>query len=346
MGQLKTQIPSIWYFDEAVHEAERKNIFAANWAFFGPLHDVAQAGSYKAGTVNGWAIVVTRTMSGDLRAFHNVCRHRGAKVMPDGKGRCKLMVCPYHSWGYDLDGALRNARNFGDDAGLDFSEHSLMTIAVDVWQGLIFVRIATEGPSLSDWLGDLPDHFEPFPGPDDLEFYDGFHIDGNQNWKLFCENTLEGYHLPSVHQRLNRLVDSERSTIESYNDGRLVIFHVTYVSEGTDLRGSTGIWWYLYPGFQGVGGDKAFKAERIEPMGARNVRYTDWTWVSSELPDPDRVDAFEWSKEIVHEDLGPCQTIQLNMEAGIYEGGPLSPTQETHISGFQKLVLKDLQDQV
>jgi len=162
------------------------------------------------------------------------------------------------------------------------------------------------------------------------------------NWKTYCDNTVEGYHLPFVHERLSRAVDGASVEIKAYHDNRLICFHVGYRGDGAGLRGSDGLWFYRYPGFQAVLGATGFKAERIEPVGAGALRSESWAWYGGGLGANERADAFAWAETIVNEDLGICATVQQNLEAGAYDTGWLSPAMENHTAAFQALVREDL----
>lgn len=327
-----------WYVDEAILRRERQAIFARNWALFGPEREVAEAGSWCAQRINGWPIIVLRDEKGQLRAFHNVCRHRGAELVgADGAGKCRLLVCPYHAWSYDLEGHLVRTPNFGEDAVFDKSRHGLFPIRVETWAGLVFICLDKDTPGLISWLGAIPGLCKPFPLAPDMEYHSSFSTEGACNWKAYCDNTVEGYHLPTVHKRLTAAVDRDNTSIKSFDDGRLVVFDVTYQSSGSDLRGNKGIWFYRFPGFQGVAGARSFKADRIEPLDVGRMRYTNWSWFR-EISEPERLDSMEWSRQIAEEDIGICETVQRNMAAGVYETGVLSPLQEGHIARLQQLV--------
>ncbi|MEZ5923308.1 MAG: aromatic ring-hydroxylating dioxygenase subunit alpha [Hyphomicrobiaceae bacterium] len=331
-------LPARWYVDPAILQRERTAIFARNWTLFGPEHEVMEPGSWRSQRLNGWSIVVARDTSGTLHAFHNVCRHRGAELVEgDGRGQCRLLVCPYHAWSYDLDGRLVRVPNFGEEADFDASKHGLFPVRVDTWAGLVFVCLDAEAPGLMEWLGPIPELCKPYPVASSMEYHSSFAVEGACNWKAYCDNTVEGYHLPTVHKRLTAAVDRDNTSIKSYEGGRLVVFDVTYQATGTDLRGSKGIWFYRFPGFQGVAGARTFKADRIEPLAVDRMRYTDWSWFV-ELSAAERQDSMDWSREIAAEDIGVCETVQRNLAAGIYDTGLLSPVQEGHIARLQQLV--------
>ena len=134
------------------------------------------------------------------------------------------------------------------------------------------------------------------------------------------------------------MVDSNHSSIQSYDDGALVVFHVTYKSSGKTSRGNTGIWWYRFPGFQGVCSDNGFRADRIEPIGASSTRIVDWSWNLSTMSQAEKKEGYRFARQIVGEDIGPCESIQKNMSSYGYNGGVLSPSREEHVIGFQQKV--------
>jgi choline monooxygenase len=334
-------LPASWYTDAAIAERERHAIFARNWALFGPEHEVANPGDYVAQTVNGWPIVVLRDHDGALRAFHNVCRHRAAALFGEGAGACKTKItCPYHGWSYELDGRLALAPRFGEK--LDPEAMGLLALRVEVWRGCIFVCVDPDVPDLMTWLGSVPEFCAPYPQTDSFTYHGAFTVEGHANWKTYCDNTVEGYHLPFVHKRLSQAVEGASVEIKGHDDHRLVCFHVAYRGDGAALRGSSGLWFYRYPGFQAVIGPTGFKAERIEPVGAGSLRSKSWAWYDAAMDAGATADAFAWAESIVHEDLGICEAVQRNLEAGAYQSGLLSPAMEEHTAAFQALIRQDL----
>ncbi len=334
-------LPASWYTDPAVAERERRAIFARNWALFGPAHELARPGAYVARPVNGWPVVVLRDPEGALRAFHNVCRHRAAALFADGAGVCAAKIaCPYHGWTYELDGRLSLAPRFGER--LDPAEVALLPVRVDTWRGCVFVCVDRDAPDLPAWLGSVPGLCAAYPETEDLAYHGAFAVEGRANWKTYCDNTVEGYHLPFVHERLARSVEGASVEIAGYDNHRLVCFHVTYRGTGADLRGSSGLWFHRYPGFQAVIGPTGFKAERIEPVGAGALRSLSWAWYARDMDGDEAAESFAWAESIVREDLGVCETVQRNLEAGAYTEGRLSPDMEKHTAAFQALVRRDL----
>ncbi len=333
----KTLLPVSWYIDADAYQRDRKRIFARNWSLFGPEAGLREARSWRADSVNGWPVFVIRGDDGILRGFHNVCRHRAARLLTGETGSCARIVCPYHAWTYDLTGALRKAPNFGAEGELDLAERGLFPIRVECWNELVFVCFDESAPDLTTWLGSLPALCDEFPRPADLALNGSFSAEGDCNWKAYCENTVEGYHLPLVHKRLTAAVDRSHTQIKAYDEGRLVVFHVSYAGEDSALRGNQGIWFYRFPGFQGVAGARSFKAERIEPLSPTRMKLTNWSWFA-DLSAEERADSTAWNKQITAEDMGVCESVQRNFEAGVYQSGVLSPLQEGHLARLQTLI--------
>ena len=338
---LQQTLPAAWYVDAAIHHRERAAIFARNWCLFGPEAELAGAGDYRAAVINGWPVFIIRGHDGGLRGFHNVCRHRAAQPLADGPGNCTMIRCPYHCWSYDLEGRLKATPGFGDDPDFDRSDYGLFPLRVETWNGLVFFCVEADGDDLTAWLGDIPALCATYPATAELEYHGAFTIEGEANWKTYCDNTVEGYHLSMVHPSLARAVIADEVEIVPHHGGRLVAFHVTYEATGTTLRGADGLWFYRFPGFQATLSAMSFKAERIEAAGPGRLRTENWSWFG-DIDADERAAAFDWAQEIVHQDLGICEAVQRNLAAGVYKAGVLSPAQESNTALFQNLVREAL----
>ena len=329
-----------WYLDPQIHQLERKNIFAPAWWLVGPLAALEESGSYICETISGWPIIIVRGADQQIRGFKNVCRHRGAAVLDAGYGQLKSIRCPYHGWLYDLDGSLLAAPKFGDEIERQKSELGLMEIDVHIWKNLVFCNIMNEQAiSFAEWIGEVDQLCEQFPGLETLEYEGEFTVAGNINWKLYVDNTCEGYHLNLVHPRLGRAVAGQDVRLFSVNGGKSVVFDVQYGNENatSELRSGKGLWVYHFPGLQLVLGDNLFKAERVEATGVDGLRSRNWAWFSGLAKDEKR-DALNWAKTIVEEDIAICSSVYRNMDAGIFEPGPLSPNMECHVARLQKII--------
>ena len=292
-------------------------------------------------TVCGWQVLVVRGKDGVLRGFHNHCRHRGARLLEAGSGSCRVIKCPYHGWGYDTSGALIATPGFSEEAGIDRATLGLQPLHVTEWRSMIFICVDSDPQPFSDWVGSLDAMLDDLPGIDVMEFHGRFDVHGDANWKTYCDNTVEGYHLPAVHPRLATAVRGATVDISNHDEGRLVVFDVDYGGEGAGLRGDKGLWAYRYPGFQIAISNNAFKIERVEATGVGTTRSLNWGWYRN-LDEDAIADSFAWSETVVREDLGICETVQQSMAAGVYRDGPLCPQQEGHVIALQANVRKDL----
>lgn len=213
--QASTLVPEA-YRSQVFHDLELQRVFAGGWVAVGFAEQVRSTGETIVATVAGQSIMVTRTEAGQLRGFHNVCRHRAAKLVDDDC-RLRRFRCRYHSWTYDLEGRLLGAPLFeGSDipedqqamfdhvSGLDPDEMGLLPVRVDHWGHLVFANLDGAAPPLDRWLGDLPDRLAAYR-LEEATILGRRPYTISANWKLVAENFMEYYHLPWVHPELARV---------------------------------------------------------------------------------------------------------------------------------------------
>jgi glycine betaine catabolism A len=191
-----------------VYELEREAIFKRAWLNVGRTDLLPRAGSYftKELDVAGTSLIIVRDMSGSVRAFHNICRHRGNKLVwndfprEETSGVCRQFTCKYHGWRYGLDGALNFVQQEGEFFDLDRSDHGLVPVHCDVWEGFIFVNLAKQPEqSLREFLGPMITDLDGYPW-DKLTERWYYRTEINGNWKLFLDVFQEFYHAPVLHQ--------------------------------------------------------------------------------------------------------------------------------------------------
>ena len=185
-----------------------ERIFARAWQYVGHsgrLRSRARSSPRAAGQI---PVVVTRARDGDLRAFLNVCRHRG-HVVADGEGKRETLQCPYHAWTYGLDGALRAAPRSDRGARLRVRASSACSeIRVDTWGPFVFVNPDADAAPLAEALGDVPaQRRRASLDVDALEFRFRSEFEVDANWKIACENFLECYHCAVAHPGFSAAVD-------------------------------------------------------------------------------------------------------------------------------------------
>lgn len=216
---MQTTLPSSWYQDEHIFSLEREHIFFQEWLCVGREEDFPNAGDHRVLDIQGESIILLRNTTGSLRAFYNVCRHRGARLcaaagteksnLKGGVSR-KFIVCPYHAWSYDLDGQLIRTPHLPDDCNFDSDSIQLYPVGVENWEGFVFINLspATARP-FSEHVAHISDRFKRY-GIKDLRVARTIHYRVDANWKVICENYNECYHCGTVHPELCRIVPDFR----------------------------------------------------------------------------------------------------------------------------------------
>jgi carnitine monooxygenase subunit len=164
---------------------------------------------------------VTRARDGELRAFLNVCRHRGFPVV-EGAGKRETLQCPYHAWTYNLDGSLRTAPRSDEEPHFPKDELGLRSVAVGTWGPFVFVNADRDAEPLADALGSMPAQVAELGlDVDDLVFHTRWEAEVEANWKIVCENFLECYHCQVAHPQLAELLDVSADAYALSTEGRL-----------------------------------------------------------------------------------------------------------------------------
>ena len=191
-------MPAEFYTSSAVYELERSHIFARQWFFVCREEMLADPGAFRAFDTAGGPAIVIRGLDGELRAFANVCRHRGALLL-QGEGTVRRVVCPYHAWSYNTDGSMATCPDMQGVDGFDATENGLIPLRLETWAGFVFLNFSSEGPSLAEHLGDLPQRMASH-GLDRMRCTWTKTYFPSCNWKLILENSLETYHTGILHK--------------------------------------------------------------------------------------------------------------------------------------------------
>jgi carnitine monooxygenase subunit len=207
--------PWSWYSSPEIAALERERIFRRAWQYAGRFEELIAPGSIAATQVGGLPVVLTRDRDDVLRAFADVCRHRGA-VVASGAGERGTLQCPYHAWTYGLDGRLRAAPRTRDDPSFELDGLGLVPLAVGRWGPFVFVNPDEAAGPLEDALGDLPSvAAEHGLDLDALRFHHRVEYEIRANWKIALENYLECYHCQLNHPGLVSVIDDRRLTLEA-----------------------------------------------------------------------------------------------------------------------------------
>ncbi|MBV24702.1 MAG: hypothetical protein CME12_01105 [Gemmatimonadetes bacterium] len=195
-------IPIAPYISDEQFELEREHIFGKVWLPACRVEVIPEPGDFyvKDVEVCRTSIVVTRGNDGEVRAFHNVCAHRGNKLAYDQSGNTKRLVCRFHGWAYDLEGALRLVPDEDNWFDLDKSCHGLTPVAVDVWEGFVFINLDPEpAHTLQEYLGEAAETLDGYPFAETSAQPYTFTTVFNANWKLVKDAFQEVAHVPFQH---------------------------------------------------------------------------------------------------------------------------------------------------
>jgi choline monooxygenase len=327
-------LPFAWYSDEELLRRERAKIFARSWQYGGRAERVAQPGSFLATDAGGIPILVVRGKDGELRAFINVCRHRGA-VLTEGCGTRETIQCHYHAWTYDLDGSLRAAPRSDREPGFDKADRSLLPAQAGTWGPFLFVNPDPDAPSLAEHLGELPEILARDIDIDGLVFHSRVEFGANANWKIVVENFLECYHCPTAHPSFSDAVDvhPDRYRLEP---------HATFSAQFCEARttGERGQFHLLYPntGVNVFPGPPNLSIGPIAPHGPhRTERYLDYFFAPGVDEDWLR-EFFAFDDQVGKEDTALVESVHRGMASGMLDHGRLLLASEPLLGAFQRWV--------
>ena len=197
-------IDPYFYRSHVTYQSELENIVFKSWLYAGHISQIPNKGDYFLFDIGEDSLIICRDKKGEVQTMHNICRHRGARLCEEAKGNSRAFICPYHGWGYGLDGKLKAARDMHDVDGFDVENFSLIKVRMEIFQGMIFVNCDPDAPDFSIPLSNISRQL----GAYDLENAKvaeakTYRIDAN--WKLCLENYLECYHCASSHQHYAKL---------------------------------------------------------------------------------------------------------------------------------------------
>jgi len=203
----RTGLPAWTYHSPALTELEKKELFATHWQIAGHVSDIPEPGGFLAFDFADERALVLRDSRGEVRAFHNLCRHRGARVVAEPAGRCKgALVCPFHGWVYNLDGSLRGPARPSSFGKMDRSRFGLIEMELEIWHGFLFVR-ARPGPQppVAELFARFDAELAPFRMETLVPAQGYYHGEVPVNWKSVRDVDNEGYHVAMAHPALQDL---------------------------------------------------------------------------------------------------------------------------------------------
>jgi choline monooxygenase len=346
-------LPKDAYQSEEWLSLERRRLFAGRWTLVAAVEELANPGDFTAKVIGDAPVLIVRGDDGALRAFHNLCRHRGMQLL-DGDGTCDARIeCFYHHWRYGLDGGLQvvpqRKEQFPD---LDTEEWGLLPASVDVWEGMVFAHPDPLAPPLEDALAGLALHVGSHR-PGLLQQIARVDLDAHCNWKLFVENHIDVYHLWYLHEQ--SLGDLDHTQFDhsfvgadwfSYEPIRAPdaaqerldrVTTITHLAE----RDRLGIQAHLvFPNLLVAATAEYFITYGPVPVAPDRSRIE--LRVRAE-PGADPVALVAAAKSFIVEDILACERVQAGLASPAFEVGPLALEHERPIQVFHEHLLDALE---
>ena len=357
-------LPPEAFTSNAFLELEFERLFPRNWVFVGHGHDIPEPGDVKPLELAGLPLVLVRNQEGEVRVFHNVCRHRGRKLVDAPCTNQRVLVCPYHRWAYNLDGKLQATPHFGglkihEVEGFDTEQFGLQGVRCVEWHHWILVNLDGQALPFDEYVKPMQKRIENWPfrdkgyGLDSLQHVGRIDFGAiNGNWKIVVENYIEPYHVPWVHQ--DSCAGQPLDAHYAYTDGPLIgsAVHLDEWKPGTEEESSkregldsSALYLVLFPNFAlGLYGDSVLSILAIpEAPGKTREQFDMYVWG---YVDPSEEISEGWmdlNRRINAEDIQQIEAVQQGMGSPVMQGGPvLSPHWESCVQQFEKLVLESL----
>ena len=335
-------LPSNFYVDPSLLEEEKRRIFWRSWQIVGGSEQAASPGDYFTLNLCGEPLLITRDNQKKLRGFYNVCRHR-AGPPAEGCGSRKVFRCGYHGWTYALDGRLLDAPEMDGTANFCADEFRLRPIHIAEWQGQIFVNLDPDAQPLLSALRELPEQAAKYK-LGEMRLAGRCDYPMQCNWKVYIDNYLEGYHLPSVHPSLNRELDYsayvttlfekhslQASPIRGPENEATVQRHYKQ-SEG-DMAAE---YFWIFPNWMLNCYPDNVSLNIVLPTGPETcVAIFEWYFPANRVDTADQT--MKFSDEIQAEDGHICEVVHKNLKSQSYDRGRYSAKQEKGLHHFHRL---------
>lgn len=340
-------LPATYFTDPLVHEMEKETVFSRYWVYAGHATTIEEPGDHFTRTIGDKQIIVLRDKNSEIRAFHNVCAHRGSKMVEDtpmtDPGNMNGIRCPYHLWTYELDGELRSTPQSFETAGmnpdledrdvprLSSTENGMMEVHLDSIGPLLFVSFEEDPMALEEQAGTLKDELESFP----LEEYQHarrYVSEVECNWKTFSGNYSECDHCQANHQDWIKGISLAES--ELVVDDHYWVLHYTH-DEGVEaddaLVEGEARFYYFWPNFtiQMYGNADGYGTYIIDPIDeGRFQLIADYYFEDPDLSEEER-EFIQLSRKLQEEDFELVERQYEGMKTGALLQGQLGPNEHT-----------------
>jgi glycine betaine catabolism A len=362
-GPIRTTLPGAAYHSDETYAVDRERVFFRNWLYVGRAERLPNPGSWLRADIAGESLLLVRGHDRQIRGFYNVCRHRGSQLCDDEQGEVRSHLrCPYHAWGYSLDGRLAITPLIEPDE-IDRENTSLWPVRAEVWEGFIFVNLSREEPqSLIESLRTEQDDVLGLArvGLGELRIGHVSKVEVKANWKILLENYNECLHCPTVHPELVAVVPAYRkgSIFEpgredggvTLADGRTAVaadprLRLPLLPGNRDRADPSAYFGAMvYPSmFLDVDGSTAL-ATAIHPTGPRSCRLvTEYLFSPDAFDDPafDPQPVVEFNDLVTKQDNEVCERVQRGVTSHAFDHG-VFPAKDAWVHQLDQRYLRDV----
>lgn len=344
LEQART-IPSLWYFDHEIYDAERQKVFGSTWQYVGRVDQFHEPGSYLTTDIAGESVIILRDQQHQLRAMSNVCRHKAATILTKDCGKTDRLRCTYHGWTYDLCGALLGTPEFDGVENFSKDQHPLPSFAVDSCGPLVFVHLGKSQMPLAEYLAPFSSLHADSP-VQRLKYVCSRDYILDCNWKVFVDNYQDGgYHVNSVHPGLAGALDYKEYRIENFPYATLQSSPIKSSDDPTirEVRSGqrAGYWWF-FPNLMVNIYDNVMDVNLVLPLGPERCRVIFDFFFELDAPESFISSSIDVANEIQLEDMQVCQQVQQGLRSRTYDTGRFSVKREKGCYHFHKLLAQHL----
>jgi len=342
-------LPSDVYLDAAQLEREKQALFGKTWQILGRRDQVSKAGEYFTAELTGEPLLIARGSDGVLRGFYNVCRHR-AGPPAEGCGSRKVFRCGYHGWTYSLDGRLLNAPEMDGTEAFDHRQFGLQPVQVGEWGAWVFVNLDPKAEPLLANLRELPEQAAKY-SLEKLKLAERREYVMECNWKVYIDNFLEGYHLPSVHPSLNRELEYGQYVTETFELHSRQASPIRGPENQKDVQrrysqasgGDEAEYFWIFPNWMLNCYPDNISLNIVLPLSIeRCVAIFEWYFPESALKTEAPAQTVRFSDEIQIEDGRICEVVHRNLKSRSYTRGRFSAKQEKGVHQFHRMYAERL----
>jgi phenylpropionate dioxygenase-like ring-hydroxylating dioxygenase large terminal subunit len=321
-------LPASYYTDQRVFEREKEQIFANHWVCVAHRSEVAENNAYITRELIGESIIIVRGRDAVLRAFYNVCPHRGHQLLTGSGTARNVITCPYHAWAFKLDGQLSNARNCDNVIDFDQQNSSLVALKVEEYAGFIFINMNTEAAPVAEQLPGLAEQVRAAcPQVNELKLAARFVSRTPANWKSIVDNYMECYHCPTAHQGFADSVGMDRYTHTLHGNWSLQYGFAkpsgrSFKSAGGEgALGFSGFWAWPCSMFNVPPVENCMTVIYEFPIDAETtLQHYEIYFLNTELSE-DQQALIEWYREVFRpEDLRLVESVQKGLKSRGYRG--------------------------